>query len=75
MKSLPWLLFLGILLSPLSAAQAQAPVEDVLGVHANGGRGCVGCHPPHYNPALMGPAIAALAGQELWFGDGGGVSR
>jgi len=52
------------------SAQLYA-VTDVLAGHSNGGRGCVGCHPPHYNPALFGPDIEAFDGKTLLFGDGG----
>ncbi|MGA2920885.1 MAG: hypothetical protein ABSE28_07250 [Candidatus Sulfotelmatobacter sp.] len=73
--------------SGLMLAQNASSTVDVLGAHANQGRGCAGCHSPHSgswgsghaqttgndtgNYALWGQDASPLYGHTLAFGDSG----
>src|SRR5579864_4047551 len=85
MKKMMFVLLFILAISGLMMAQNWSSTVDVLGAHANQGRGCAGCHAPHSGSfgsghggasdagsyALWGQDASPLYGKTVAFGDGG----
>src|SRR5271166_1767211 len=74
-----FVILLMVAAAPYGFAQgADATATNFLGVHDDGGRGCVGCHAPHSGEpggseaesiALWGPTASPVYGATVRFGD------